>query len=274
MSSLLSEKNLKIIAVGLGAISALLAFSLNQPIILLISILSAIFIGLLVFLGNQTFPFLLFNRTLIFDNLNYEIPGTLDVVVTKIGEYYYATRFLAVKLYQSASDDPESVLTSHKMFEQAVINFKRPFKLGYLVYALDISEKRKELEFQRSKITVQLQKAQEAPNPDALLIDKLRRERDYWNLQIQKLEKGLRPMEVLIYAAVSAEGINKDQAIAESLNYAQELRTLLENALRAEISLIKGPEIVKMIRSEYIIATNKELLEEQFGKHKDKAEIG
>lgn len=258
----------KYIVIGVAVVALLLAFSFNNAIILVITALSAILAALMLFYGDQTLPFLakLKNVVIIMNHTKHEIPPSMDVVIKQVGDEYYASRFFGLKLYEAFSDNPDGVMTLKKQFEQAVINYKKPFKISYLMYAIDISAKKKELETKRSEISLRLQKARESPSPDMLTIERLEREKAYWNQQIQKLEQGLRPMDLLIYCQVTVKGNSKDEVMEKSKADMDELKTQLQTALRAEAYEIKGPDLLKVLEMEYVIPTNTEEMYKEVGK--------
>ncbi|MCS7122448.1 MAG: mediator of RNA polymerase II transcription subunit 9 [Candidatus Micrarchaeota archaeon] len=258
----------KYIVIGIAAISLLLAFSSNNVLLLIITAISTVLAALMLFFGDQTFPFLakMKNVVIVMNQTKHEIPPTMDVVIKQIGNTYYASRFFGLKLYEAFSDNPEGVMNLKKQFEQVVINYKKPFKISYLMYAIDISAKKKELETKRSEIALRLQKARESPSPDLLTIERLEREKAYWNQQIQKLEQGLRPMDIMIYCQVVAMGNTKDEVIQKSRNEMDELKAQLQTALRAETYEIKGPDLLKVLEMEYVIPATTEEMYKEIGK--------
>jgi hypothetical protein len=66
----------------------------------------------------------------------------------------------------------------------------------------------------------------------------------YWNAQIDKLTRGLRPMRVLLYAMTTDAGLTRDEAIARVNNNASELRTLLSNSLNCEVVRLTADEMM------------------------------
>ncbi len=258
----------KYIVIGIAVVSLLLAFTFNNPIILVITALSTIIVAMMLLYGDQTFPFLakLKNVVIVMNHTKHEIPPSMDVVIKQVGDEYYASRFFGLKLYEAFSDNPDGVMTLKKQFEQAVINYKKPFKISYLMYSIDISAKKKELETKRSEISLRLQKARESPSPDLLTIERLEREKAYWNQQIQRLEQGLRPMDIIIYCQVTVKGNSKDEVIEKSKADMDELKTQMQTALRAEAYEIKGPDLLKVLEMEYIIPTNTDEMYKEIGK--------
>ncbi|MEM0455766.1 MAG: hypothetical protein QXL02_00960 [Candidatus Anstonellales archaeon] len=258
----------KYILIGIAGASLLLAFSFNNPFLLVIALVFTAITAAMLFFGDQTFPALtkLKNVVIVMNHTKHEIPPSMDVVIKQVGNEYYASRFIGLKIYDAFADNPESVINSKKQFEQLVINYKKPFKISYLMYAIDISSKKKELETKRSEISLRLQKARESPSPDLLTIERLEREKAYWTQQIQKLEQGFRPMDVLIYCQVTVKGNTKDEVIEKSRVEIDNLKGSLANALRVDVYDIKGPDLLKVLEMEYVIPTDTEEMYKEIGK--------
>ncbi|NPA22579.1 MAG: hypothetical protein GXN92_03330 [Candidatus Micrarchaeota archaeon] len=272
MADFMSRKNLAMASVGVGLAGVLVAFTFNGNIILqLIGIAMAAagsaVSALVTVFGNQGIKLLTgFKQTITLTESGYEIPPSFDVVVRKKGDFYYASRFIGLKIYESSLEKDEgAIMAYNKQFEKAIINFKKPVKIGYVMYAMDISKKRKELEAKKSQALYRLQKEKENPNPDFLRIERLEREVAYWNNQIAKLSAGLRPMAILMYAQTTNFGTTKDEAIARVKTDASELATLLENSLNAETYVLEGSELLKAIEFEHTLPVSEDEVESEYG---------
>ncbi len=272
MGDFMSRKNLALASIGVGMAGVLVAFTFNgNPVAGIIGLVAAglgsmVAASATVF-GSSGLPFLTkLKGTILVTETGYEIPPTFDVVVKKKGDYYYASRYIGIKIYESSLEkDDSAVIAYNKQFEKAIINFKKPVKIGYVMYAMDISRKRKELEAKKSQALYKLQKEKENPNPDFLRIERLEREVSYWNNQIAKLSAGLRPMAILMYAQTTNFGTTKDEAIARVKTDASELSTLLENSLNAETYVLQGTELLKAMEFEHTLPVNEEEVEDEYG---------
>ncbi|MEW6036586.1 MAG: hypothetical protein AB1529_08300, partial [Candidatus Micrarchaeota archaeon] len=95
-----------------------------------------------------------------------------------------------------------------------------------------------------------------------LRIDKYEREVAIWDNQLTKLIKGVKPMGVIAYAQTTAVGTSKEAAVASARAQANELRTVLANALNVEVVLLSGDEMLKCFEWEKFFPTTTQELEE------------
>ena len=204
------------------------------------------------------------SNTILITDTGYEIPPTQDVIVTKSKDrdIYYATVFLGIKLHKSALEMGESeVMNYNKQFERAMAAFKKVVKIGYILQALDISEQKKELEARKAEAQLRLQREREKPEPDVLKIERFEREIAYYQSQIDRIVRGVRPMAVVLYAMTTAAGITKDEAVAKAKAQASELKTIIENTLNTSVEVLTGDEMLKAFNWEYFLPLTKEDLE-------------
>ncbi|RME78998.1 MAG: hypothetical protein D6769_03525 [Methanobacteriota archaeon] len=271
----MNEKLAFYLSLGIGALGALGALSAGGG---LITLFGALFAGIGAALamafykyGYMLVPWLTQrSKTVLITTDGYEIPPTQDVIVKKSGDgKYYASVFLGLRLYQSAVEMSEEQIRSYnKLFERAMASFKKVVKIGYVLHAVDITEKRKELETKKAEAQLRLQREREKTEPDPLRIERFEREVMYWNAQIDKLTRGLRPLRVVLYAMTTDAGLTRDEAIARANNNASELRTLLSNALNTEVVKLTADEMLKVFDWERFMPVSPEDLEERTEREK------
>jgi hypothetical protein len=81
-----------------------------------------------------------------------------------------------------------------------------------------------------------------------------------WENQLNKLIKGVKPMGVIAYAMTTAVGVSKEGAMASAKAQANELRTVLANALNVEVRQLTADEMLKCFEWEmFFPATPQEL---------------
>jgi len=176
----------------------------------------------------------------------YEVPPGEDVIVKEGEGVYYASAFLGIKIFESATEkSSEENIAYNEYFERAMSNLKYVTKIAYMLFVEDIGQKRKTIEAKRAEAQLRLARERDKPEPDPLKIDKFEREVAHWDLQLNKLIKGVKPMGVVAYAMTTAVGLSKEGAIATARSQASELTTVLSNALNVEVKLLKGDEMLK-----------------------------
>jgi hypothetical protein len=194
----------------------------------------------------------------------YEVPAAEDVIVKQMENgVYYASVFLGIKIFESATEKAtEENVAYNEFFERAVSNLKYVTKISYMLYVEDIGEKRKQIEAKRAEAQLRLARERDKTDADVLKIDKYEREVAHWDLQLNKLIKGVKPMGVIAYAMTTAASLSKEGAMASAKAQANELMTVLANALNVEVKWLKGDEMMKCFEWERFFPTTPQELEE------------
>lgn len=184
----------------------------------------------------------------------YEIPPSQDVILLKTGNIYYASAFLGVNIFESAIENTqEQNIIYSEYFERAISAIKYAAKYSLMVYVKDISDYRMKVETKRAEIQLKLSREREKPEPDILKIDRYEKELAMWNAEVEKLSRGYKPMAAVGYVMTTATGITKDAAIAAVRNQANELRSVISNAMNVEVNLLTGDEMLRCFEWEYFL---------------------
>lgn len=193
----------------------------------------------------------------------YEVPPSQDVIIKNSGGVYYASAFLGLKIFESATEkSADENIAYNQFFERAISNIKYVTKIAYLLFVEDVGEKRKMIETKRAEAQLRLARERDKPQPDVLRIDKYEREASLFDAQLTRLIKGVKPMAIVAYAQTTAVGISKDAAVALARSQANELRTVLANALNVEVVNLAGDEMLKCFEWEKFFPTTAQDLEE------------
>jgi len=249
---------------GLGMLISLFGGTIGSLIGGLLAGLGALFAILFMKYGYILMP-LITERTgtVIMTDTGFEIPPRQDVVVKNVGGVYYASAFLGIKIFESATEKTlDENIAYNEYFERAISNLKNVTKIAYMVYVEDISKKRRDIEAKRAEAQLRLARERDKGEPDVLKIDKFEREVAVWDNELNKLIKGVKPMGVVAYAMTTAVGVSKDAAMAAAKAQANELRTVLANALNVEVELLTGDEMLKCFEWEKFMPVTAQDLEE------------
>ena len=203
-------------------------------------------------------------RTVIMTDTGYEIPPSQDLILKKAdGGTYYASMFMGIRIYESASEkSTEQNIAYNEFFERAISNLKFVTKISYLLYIEDISDKRKTIETKRAEAQLRLARERDKPEADPLKLDRYEREISKWDSELNKLIKGIKPMGAVAYAMTTATGITKESAMAAVRSQASELKAVLTNALNVEIEILTADEMLKTFEWEKLIPSSGQELEE------------
>ena len=176
---------------------------------------------------------------------------------------FYASAFLGIKIFESATEKTtEENLAYTQFFERAISNIKYVTKIAYMLFVEDVGEKRKMIETKRAESQLRLARERDKPQPDVLKIDKYEREVAIWDNQLTRLIKGVKPMGVVAYAQTCGVGLSKDAATAQARTQANELKTVLANALNVEVVNLNGDEMLKCFEWERFFPVTAQELEE------------
>ena len=265
----LSAKQLMYGSIGLAFLGAILALRSSASGIL--GIIGGLFAGLgglgaVVFFkyGYLAVPLITkWQKIVMVTDTGYEIPPSQDVIIKKVGNEYYASAFLSVKIFESATErGPEQNVAYNKYFERAISNMRYVVKICYLLYAEDVAEKRRTIETRKAESQLRLARERDKADPDVLKMDKYEREIGMWDNQLQRLIKGVRPMGVLAYAMTSASGVSKEAAVATLRAQVRELKVTLQNALNVQVEQLTAEEMKKCFEWEYAFPSGPKDLEE------------
>ena len=212
-----------------------------------IAFLGSVFAVLFLKYGYIVIP-MITQRTkvILMTDTGYEIPPSQDVIVKKVGNLYYSSAFLGIRIYESATEKTmEQNIAYNEDFERSISNIKYVAKVAYMLYAEDIGEERTKIETKKAEAQLRLSREREKTEPDVLKIDKYEREVSMWDEQLNKLTRGMRPMGVLAYAMTTASGVSKEAAIAAVRSQARELKVTLSNSLNVQVDQLAADQMLK-----------------------------
>lgn len=184
----------------------------------------------------------------------FEIPPSNDVIIKNMGGIYYATKFLGVRIYESASEKSvEENIVYSEYFERAISSVKHVTKFAMMVYMKDITEYRNRIETKHAEAQLRLARERDKPDPDVLKLDRYEKEVGMWENQINKLTRGIKPMGCISYVMTTAVGVSKESATASAASQANELKATISNALNVQVDLLTGEEMLRCFQWEIMI---------------------
>ncbi|VVC04071.1 Uncharacterised protein [Candidatus Burarchaeum australiense] len=204
-----------------------------------------------------------FTHVIEVHDAGYEILPGQEAIVRKIGDVYYASMFLMVRIYESASEKgPEENQVYTQYFERAISSVKYVTKFCTMVYIKDLSKYRERIETRRAEAQLRLSRERDKPDPDILRMDRYEREVAMYDGQLARIAGGVKPMGVVSYVMTTATGVTKEAAIAASRTQANELRATISNALNTEVVLLTGEDMKRCFEWEYAIPPSSTELEQ------------
>ncbi|MBI5227623.1 hypothetical protein HY988_03485 [Candidatus Micrarchaeota archaeon] len=263
----MASKNYLYASLGIGAFGALLAFIAGGPFAFVGGLLAMIgsLGGVLVWKYGYLIIPLITQRTkiIMMSEEGFEIPPGQDVVIKNVDGVFYASAFLGLKIFESATEkSAEETMTYTQFFERAISNLKYVTKISYLLYVEDVGEKRKTVETKRAEYQLRLSRERDKAQPDPIKIDRYERDVAQWDGQLTRLIKGVKPMGIIAYAQTTAAGISKEAAMASAKAQANELRTVLANALNVEVVTLVADDMLRCFEWEKFFPSSPQELEE------------
>jgi len=185
-----------------------------------------------------------FARVVEVHDSGYEVPPGQEAILKKVGDLYYASMFLVVKIFESASEkSPEENAVYTQYFERAISSVKHVTKFATMVYVKDLGKYRERIETKRAEAQLRLSRERDKPDPDVLRIDRYEREVAMYDGQLSRIASGVKPMGVISYMMTTASGVTKEAAIAAARNQANELKATVSNAMNTEVILLTGEDM-------------------------------
>jgi len=204
-----------------------------------------------------------FARVVEVHDSGYELLPGQEAIVRKIGDIYYASMFLLVRIYESATEkSPEENVAYTEYFERAISNVKYVTKFSTMVYVKDLRKYRERIETKRAEAQLRLSRERDKPEPDILKLDRYEREVAMYDGQLARIASGVKPMGAISYVMTTATGVTKEAAIAAARNQANELRAAIANAMNTEVVLLTGEEMKRCYEWEFFLPPSAAELEE------------
>jgi len=193
----------------------------------------------------------------------FEIPPSNDVVLKNLGGVYYASKYLGVRIFESASEKSmEENMVYSEYFERAISSVKYVTKFAIMIYMKDISDYRNRIETKHAEAQLRLARERDKPDPDVLRLDRYEKEVAMWENQINKLTRGIKPMGLASYVMTTAVGVSKEAATAAATSQANELKATIANSLNVQVEMLAGDEMLRCFQWETAIPPTPAELEE------------
>jgi hypothetical protein len=259
----LNNKNVTLTSLLLGILSLSAAMAFASPIPIILSSFFFFSTLLLWKYGYLIVPAVLGITNVVEVREGYEIPPSQDCLLKKMGGRYYASMFMGARIYESVSEKSQAGKALFmEGFERAISGVKSVTKFCVMTSNIDLSsfvdgikEKRGFAEEKRSRLI----STGEGHNPE---VTRLEREIAMWNKQLERLDGGERPMEVVSYLMTTASGGTREEAVGKVRSQAKEIRSVVGNALNAEVVPLAGEDMKKCFEWEFTMpATRGEMLD-------------
>jgi len=183
-----------------------------------------------------------------------EITPGQEAVVKKIGDKYYASVFLHVKIYDSVTEKGEEGKEAFmELWERAVSGLKFVTKFTIASIVKDLTRYRESIEAKKASAQLKLAGEREKPNPDQNLIEKYEREITMWDNMVSKLSIGDKPISNFAFIMTTGAGSTPEQALAVAKSQANDIKSTISTTLGVEVAMLVGEEMRRCFEWEYMV---------------------
>ncbi len=238
------NKPITLLCLAGGAVSVLLAWQMGQPILSAIAALCFLAAIAIWRMGWWLGPFVMGATKTKIGGDDGELLPSGDVLVSRTSSGWRASMFLGVQLRESATSSSTSQQSlMMELFEKALGGLRYPVQLSVMVCPLDTSDHIQKLEERRSLAEHRKANLSGARSSDEAA--KLEREIDAYTVQIRRLSGGEKPMKVAAWAATTALGLTREEAVSRVRAQAQESISVLSGSLACTVSVLAGDELLR-----------------------------
>jgi hypothetical protein len=255
------EKNIAVGCIGVSIAMLAITFVLGSSSELL-TLAAAAFAaafstaGLLIFkYGYWIVPFLT-KRVRVIDVMDepYELSSNQDAIVRKVGNAYYASMFIHVKVYESTTEKSEEQKAAFMdLWERALSSLKFVTKFCISSYTKDLTRYRATIENRKADAQLRLANERGKPEQDEAMLDKIEREIAMWDNMTSKISAGENPITQVTYIMASGQGPTPEMALADVKNHANEIKSTISTTLNAEVAILTGDDMKRCFEWDYML---------------------
>jgi hypothetical protein len=254
------ERNIALACIGIGTILLVIAFlisglwSLASFLLILAPLFSAA--GLLLFkYGYWILPFLT-RRVRVIDVIEepYEFSTSQDAVIKKIGSSYYASMFIHVKVYESATEKSEDQKAAFMdLWERAISGLKFVTKFCISSYVKDLTKYRSIIENKKADAQLRLANERGKPEPNETTMGTIEREIFMWENMLSKISTGDNAIMQITYVMTCGQGPTPEMALAAAKSQANAIKSTISTTLNSEVAVLTGDDLRRCFEWEYML---------------------
>ncbi len=267
------------ILLGVSAVLVVLSEPIHNAILDSIFAILAVFIALLAF-STKYYTYLFIptinaakerkKNIVVSSNEAFTLSPAGDVVITKEGSEVYASAFVIIPVYKSATEmSPEAKIDFARLFSRIMTLSKTPAKVSSQLYIVNKDE-------YIAKIRKKLEEAEDnyrnlsATTSQPSMLDRAKGEIMMWRNMLYGIS-GSHSQSLVTYAMVSAEAGTEEEATNIARERAGDLSAGISTLLGVTAHLARSDEILRLVEPEYMIPT--ETINERIRQKAREAEI-
>jgi hypothetical protein len=187
------------------------------------------------------------------DEIPYHLSTNGDAIIRKEGEEYFATAYVSIPLYRSASEmSPDEKISFDSQIARLTTIIKTPVRFTTEMYVMN-----KDSYISTLRDTVDKKEGEEAKlmqdvNADPKMLNRTRGELTMWRNMLESVSSSP-SFEIVTYAAVAAHGYKEYEAAAAVQQRASEIMAGIGSQLGVMPGIVTGEDLLKFVEPEYLI---------------------
>jgi hypothetical protein len=228
----------------IAAIASIITF--NPYLIAITPLLGILF--LILFKGWNIIEALLFKHTHIIQMFDgFELSGSRLTAVAREGGIY--TSVSAAELVPTSNSEID-----RDKLERLIRNFGFPFRLSTYVKRFKTDKIIEKLQVRRKMKEIELSRIHNQKSGTGMLkAARLKEEISCLNHELSQIQGGGVPLEMRYYVVTASSANLKYKADEEALSNLKEVLSGLNAILGTESAILSGPELIKMIKFDYVM---------------------
>ncbi|MDE1827824.1 MAG: hypothetical protein KGH65_01550 [Candidatus Micrarchaeota archaeon] len=256
-----SLKSLLFVAfVGISLVIMIVTSTLQIPSYVKIIFLAiALFIDILA-MSTRFYSYLFIplyrmkDKTIVLSNEEpFYIAPSGNAIITREGSDVYATAFVKIPIYKSATEmNEEEKIDFARLFSRIVSISKTPYKITTQMYLINKDEYINKIRDRLNEVEERYQKSMSEKEANPSVVEREKGEVTMWHNLLESIGR-IQSHALLNYVTVTAMGSTEEEATALATQQADELSSGIGATLGITTSMMSGEEILLVTQADYTI---------------------
>lgn len=187
------------------------------------------------------------------DETPYHLSSTGDSIVRKEGTEYFATAYVSIPLYRSASEmGPDEKISFAQQVSRLTTILKTPVRFTTEMYVMNKDSYIATLRQAVDKAENEEARLTQEKDTEPKMLNRVKGELTMWRNMLESVSSSP-SFELVTYAAIAARGYKEYEAVAAVQQKASELMAGIGAQLGVSPGIVLGEELLKFVEPEYLI---------------------
>jgi len=256
-----SLKSLLFVAfVGISLVIMIITSTLQIPSYIKIIFLAiALFIDILA-MSTRFYSYLFIplykmkDKTIVLSNEEpFYIAPSGNAIITREGSDVYATAFVKIPIYKSATEmNEEEKIDFARLFSRIVSISKTPYKITTQMYLINKDDYINKIRDKLNEVEERYQKSMSEKETNPSIVEREKGEVTMWHNLLESIGR-IQSHALLNYVTVTATGSTEEEATALATQQADELSSGIGATLGITTTMMTGEEILLVTQADYTI---------------------